>query len=135
MFARQDESMPDMTPCILIFTSHALPLARRVAGIYDGRLRILAPAKALPALPPDDGVELYEVPASQYVGTLLHAGYPLIGIASVGLMVRLLAPHLRSKEVDPAVVAVDEGGRFVVPVLSGHLGGANALAERLATHI
>ncbi|HEX2184591.1 MAG TPA: cobalamin biosynthesis protein, partial [Chloroflexota bacterium] len=50
-------------------------------------------------------------------------------------MVRLLAPHLKGKEADPAVVVVDEGGRFVVSVLSGHLGGANALAERLAACI
>jgi len=127
--------MPDMTPCLLIFTRHALPLARQLAGACEGRMRILAPAKAFPALPPDDGVELYEAPASQHVGTLFHAGCPLIGIASVGLMVRLLAPHLKGKEVDPAVVVVDEGGHFVVPVLSGHLGGANALAERLAAHI
>jgi cobalt-precorrin 5A hydrolase / cobalt-factor III methyltransferase / precorrin-3B C17-methyltransferase len=127
--------MPDMTPCLLIFTRHALPLARRLAQACEGRMRILAPAKVIPALPPDDGVELYEEPASQAVGALLRTGCPLIGIASVGLIVRLLAQHLRGKEVDPPVVVVDEGGRFVVPVLSGHLGGANALAERLATHI
>jgi cobalt-precorrin 5A hydrolase / precorrin-3B C17-methyltransferase len=126
--------MPDMTPCILIFTHHALPLAQRLAGACEGGMRILAPAKALAGLAPDD-VEVYEGSASQHVGTLLQAGCPLIGIASVGLMVRLLASHLKGKEVDPAVVVVDEGGRFIVPVLSGHLGGANALAERLATQI
>jgi cobalt-precorrin 5A hydrolase len=48
-------------------------------------------------------------------------------------VVRLIAPHLGNKEDDPAVVVVDEAGQFVIPVLSGHLGGANALAGRLAT--
>ena len=48
---------------------------------------------------------------------------------------RLIAPHLKSKEVDPAVVVLDEGGTFAIPILSGHLGGANALAGHLATAI
>jgi cobalt-precorrin 5A hydrolase len=51
---------------------------------------------------------------------------------SVGAVVRLIAPHLRSKYQDPGVLAVDYAGRFVVPVLSGHVGGANAFAVRVA---
>ena len=45
---------------------------------------------------------------------------------------RLLAPWLQDKDTDPAVVCVDDGGRFAVAVLSGHRGGANALAKRVA---
>ncbi|MBI3326912.1 MAG: cobalamin biosynthesis protein, partial [Nitrospinae bacterium] len=124
--------MPNTAPCILIFTHHAFPLARRIAEVLGDQPRILAPAKAMENA---EGVELYHVPAAQQVGSLFHAGCPLIGIASVGLMVRLLASHVQGKAVDPPVVVVDEGGRFVIPVLSGHVGGGNALAERIATHI
>ena len=57
----------------------------------------------------------------------------LVFIGAVGIAVRAIAPHVRSKVTDPAVVAVDESGTFAVPVLSGHLGGANDLARRIAT--
>ena len=56
----------------------------------------------------------------------------LIFVSSVGIAVRAVAPHIRSKLTDPAVLAVDDGGKFAVSVLSGHIGGANALTERVA---
>ena len=55
----------------------------------------------------------------------------LVLIMACGIAVRLLAPLLRSKQTDPAVVVMDEAGRFAISLLSGHWGGANALANRL----
>jgi len=52
--------------------------------------------------------------------------------AACGAVVRVIAPLLRDKTVDPAVVVADPAGRFVVSVLSGHLGGANELAQVVA---
>lgn len=52
----------------------------------------------------------------------------LIFIAALGITVRLIAPLVRSKLTDPAVVSVDSAGRFAISALSGHEGGANRLA-------
>jgi cobalt-precorrin 5A hydrolase len=55
-----------------------------------------------------------------------------IFIASTGIVVRVCGPLLKGKTVDPAVVVVDDNGRYAISLLSGHIGGANALARKVA---
>lgn len=64
----------------------------------------------------------------------LFAGFDqVVFFVSLGAVVRLIAPHLKSKDEDPGVLVVDDAAQFVIPVLSGHVGGANAMAELVAS--
>lgn len=69
------------------------------------------------------------------MGELFSANDALIFIGACGIAVRDIAPHLKNKMVDPAVLVLDDQGKFVIPILSGHIGGANALAHHLAEKI
>jgi cobalt-precorrin 5A hydrolase / precorrin-3B C17-methyltransferase len=73
-------------------------------------------------------------PATADLVAAFGSGRPIVAIAAVGVVVRLLAPLVTDKRTEPPVVVVDEAGRFVVPLLGGHR-GANDLAARLAAAI
>ncbi|MGI0037912.1 MAG: cobalt-precorrin 5A hydrolase, partial [Nitrososphaera sp.] len=57
----------------------------------------------------------------------------LVCIFSLGAVIRLVAPHLVDKKSDPAILVIDDKGRYVISALSGHIGGGNALARLVAT--
>jgi len=59
----------------------------------------------------------------------------LIFVMATGIVVRQIASLLDRKDLDPAVLVLDEEGRFVIPLLSGHLGGANSWAHQLSDQI
>ena len=69
------------------------------------------------------------------MGTLFAENDALIFIGACGIAVRDIAPHLKNKTVDPAVLVLDDQGKFAIPILSGHIGGANALANHLAAQL
>ena len=71
-------------------------------------------------------------PFQEIIHDRFLAGHRLILLCAVGIAVRTLGPVLRDKYQDPAVLVLDEHGRFVVPMLSGHEGGANEWARQVA---
>lgn len=66
-----------------------------------------------------------------FVGRAFSGYDGLVFIMATGIVVRTIAPFIKGKDVDPAVVVMDEGGRFAISLLSGHLGGANDLAKEV----
>ena len=118
---------------IVAITRHGIMLAGKlIAALPGAKLfvpeKFRAEAEAL-----SSHATCYAGKTGDQIPELFSAFDGIIAIFSLGAVVRLIAPHLKSKGVDPAVVVLDENGKFAIPVLSGHLGGANALAGHLAT--
>lgn len=80
-------------------------------------------------------VHAYTGAFKEEIGGLFERFDQIVFFVSLGAVVRLIAPHLKSKDEDPGVLVVDDAGQFVIPVLSGHVGGANAMAEQVAALI
>ena len=81
------------------------------------------------------GAVPFDLPVRPIVGRLFGECDRLVLMMPVGVAFRLLAAHIEDKRTDPAVVCVDDSGRFAVSVLSGHVGGADALATGVADAI
>lgn len=105
-------------------------LARRLGKAWPDSERYVL-SRFLPEAGPD--ARAVSPPLSRAVGDLFGRCRGLVIFLPVGAVVRLIAPLLRDKFRDPGVVSADDGGRFAVCVLSGHAGGGNQLAERVAS--
>ena len=115
-----------MRTAIFAFTERGKARARRVAEQLDGETTLYAPARLVA-----EDFEAYGGGLPEFVGSLFDSD-ALVFVGAAGIALRAVAPHVASKKSDPAVLCMDEAGRFVIPLLSGHIGGANALARRLA---
>jgi cobalt-precorrin 5A hydrolase len=118
-----------MSIAIIAITGNGARLGTRLReGLGHAELHVLARhhGKAGPGALRFDG-ELKELVAALWPKT---SGF--IFIMATGIVVRTVAPLLQGKDVDPAVVVMDDAGKFSISLLSGHLGGANELAERVA---
>ena len=104
-------------------------LARQMPGAHVCVATKFAPLMA--GLP--NSVRSYSGAFRDEIATLFADFDQVVFFVSLGAVVRLIAPHLKSKDEDPGVLVVDDSAQFVIPVLSGHVGGANAMAETVAT--
>lgn len=109
-------------------TRGGIALGARLATALGADLHVAA-AHA-PLAPP--GALPFPLPMSAAVARTFPAYRGHVFVMATGAVVRLVAPLLGSKRTDPAVVSVDEGGTYAIPLLSGHVGGANDLAREVA---
>ena len=118
--------------CLIAITKHGAAQAARLA-IDLPAADICTSAKFaghFTGLP--NPVCAYDGALRDEIGPLFANFDQLIFFVSLGAVVRLMAPHLRSKDEDQGVIVVDDAGQYVIPVLSGHVGGANEWSERIA---
>lgn len=111
---------------ILALTPKGAALARRLSVGLPGASAWLPKAQA------GEPGDLTFSRLADAVRQAFQGGENLVCVMAAGIVVRSIAPYLKGKDTDPAVVVVDEAGRFAISLLSGHLGGANDLARRVA---
>ncbi len=105
-----------MNLAILAFTDRGYALAQTLAAKLEGQ-----------AWRSGEPLTLYDWTAQWF-----PKADALIYVGAAGIAVRAIAPYVQKKDQDPAVVVVDELGTYAIPILSGHLGGANDLARQIA---
>ena len=110
-----------------------LGTAEKIAAVLSDRgmeCSVWAPEKYC-----EDGANPIEGSAMDWAKEGFEKADALIFCCAVGIAVRGIAPWVKSKTTDPAVIVTDELGKFVIPLLSGHIGGANELASVIADEL
>lgn len=108
---------------IVILSPSSLALGRRLAALCGGELHGAASRVT--------AVDIAFTETSYHLRSLFAAGRPIIAVMAAGAVIRILAPVLADKQVEPPVIVVGEDGASVVPLLGGHH-GANDLARQIA---
>ena len=117
---------------VIALTRGGTRTGSRLHSLLPGSV-LYAPARFVDgSLAQRPDVEPFSVSIRQVLQSAFRAHPALVCVMASGIVVRELAPLLRSKHADPAVVVLDEEGEFAVSLVGGHRGGANALARRVA---
>ena len=114
---------------IIAITKHGIEIARRIKQKMP-EVEIYVPAKHSDG---ETDINWFSEQSTQLVGSLFKKYDALICIFSLGAVIRMIGPHLVDKKSDPAVIVIDDRANHVISTLSGHLGGANALARLVAS--
>lgn len=126
-----------MKLAIIAFTENGLALEERLESLLKEQghqLRLFFKSKYV-SVPEGGAVCQVSESLSAWAGQWIPAQDGVIFIGATGIAVRTMAPFVKSKRTDPAVVVLDEKGQFAISLLSGHLGGANELTSQIAERI
>jgi cobalt-precorrin 5A hydrolase len=119
---------------VIALSRHGAALARRLSAGLGTDAKLFLDRRFGPQLGdgPESAPEIFDLPLRALLRRVWGEFEALVLFLPLGAAVRLAAPLLNDKRSDPALVCVDDAGRYAVSVLSGHLGGADRLAERVA---
>ena len=113
---------------VLAITKNGVKIGLKLKELFKS-WQIYAPTKFSNS---DNNVEWYSDSTTNKIVNLFKTNDAIVCIFSLGAVIRLISPHLKDKKTDPAVIVIDDKTKFVISVLSGHLGGANKLTEEIA---
>ena len=113
---------------ILAITKNGVSIGEKLKNLFPD-WNVFAPSKISNQ---NNEIIWYSEPTSEKIVELFKNNNALICIFSLGAVIRLIAPYLKDKKADPAVIVIDDKTNFVISVLSGHIGGANELTEEIA---
>ena len=134
--ATERDNLPGNTDdgktAIIALTRNGASMARKLAGSLSRESTLFIDRRFRED---GDSGENFDLPLRPVVERAFAEYSSLVLFLSAGATIRLLAPLLESKQVDPAVVCVDDAGRFCVSLISGHVGGADKLAQEVAQHL
>ncbi|WP_187118892.1 cobalt-precorrin 5A hydrolase [Bacillus marasmi] len=116
---------------IVAITKHGVEIARTLGQSFQNA-DVYYMSKLAKGDEKRQGIQLFEGSVRLLFPALFPKYKGLIVIISLGAVVRMIAPLLKDKKIDPAVVVIDDKGEHVISVLSGHLGGANELTHEVA---
>ncbi|QGQ45044.1 cobalt-precorrin 5A hydrolase [Metabacillus sediminilitoris] len=119
------------TYAIVAITKHGVELARHLQANFH-QTDLFYMSKFEKGDESDRNISLFEGNVRMLLPSLFQSYKGIIMIISLGAVVRMIAPLLKDKKSDPAVVVIDDKGKHVISVLSGHLGGANELTREVA---
>lgn len=116
---------------IVAITKHGVELSRRLNTLF-AHSDLYYMSKFEKGDEDQKHIQLFSGSVRMLLPTLFQQYKGIIMIISLGAVVRMIAPILKDKKTDPAVVVIDDRGENVISVLSGHLGGANELTREVA---
>ena len=116
---------------VLAITKNGIKIGQKLKEIFPS-WSVFAPSKFSNE---DNEIAWYDEATSEKIVELFKKNNALICLFSLGAVIRLIAPHLKDKKTDPAVIVIDDKSNFVISVLSGHIGGANELTHEIAEKI
>ncbi len=122
-----------MSISIISFTEKGMQRSKRIAEALEiDELEVFAKCSLAKEVCVENAIQFVEQSIGEWAREQMKERNTLLFIGACGIAVRAIAPCLTDKLHDSPVLVMDEGGEYVIPILSGHMGGANEIAARIA---
>lgn len=121
---------------IISFTKKGIKLSQKVANaLFDENIELFTKCSEIKERNTISNISYVDESIAKWAGKQMAQKHTILFIGACGIAVRAIAPYITDKLNDGAVLVMDEGGNYIIPILSGHVGGANEIAVKISTQI